>query len=138
MSKPSIFRDVAGNIRELNASKLLASSANCSVSTVLAGVAAVTLQASTGNAWVLDYARLSICSLAASTSVVATIYDGTTVLHAQSFSASGVYDLVAEGIDKVSIKGAGSAALGVTVSTGGTSSITSLAIRGHKVVSADI
>jgi hypothetical protein len=138
MAEPSIFRDSAGNIRELNNQRLLADSTSFKSGLGSAAAVAVTVAAVSGYHQVVDSARLVIASIASTTTVLATITDGTTSWPAGAFSANGVYDIVAEGIDKISIKGASGGAMSLTAGTPGTGGSVVAQIKCHKVLAADV
>jgi hypothetical protein len=139
-STPSIFRDGAGNIREVVGSPILAIGGGSAIATGTGAAAAanVTLTAASGYHWVIDSAKMCVASIAANTAVVCTVTDGTNTLGVFSASANGHYELAPDVLQNVSIAGASGKLVAMQSSSGGTGSTVTLNLVGHKVVAADV
>lgn len=142
MSNPGEFqigKDRSGNTFENTANKrYLADSTYFKSSLGSAAAALATVAAETGYHMVVDFAQVVIASIAANTTVLATLTDGTTSWPVGAFSGNGVYTLVDERLKSFGIKGASGGAMVLKTDTPGTGGSSVVSLACHKVKAADV
>lgn len=143
MGQPLITRDSAGNLREVNVpanGKPIAIGGGTAHGFTIAAAATgiATVAAVTGSQLVVDFAKVCICSIAASTSVLVTLSDTTNTLGVYAFSANGEYNIINSALSGISISGASGKAITLTATTAGTGGTVALDVYTHKVLAADV
>lgn len=139
MGFPTLKRDPAGNVALFDPAARFVHESTRRVSAIgNAAAALATLSGASGKTWVIDGAQFSLASIAAATTVLVTVVDGTTAVCSFAASANGQYTPLDTLLSKVSIAGTSGAALGLQASTPGTGGTVTLNLFGHLVNASDV
>lgn len=139
MADPQYARDVEGNLYEIFPRSYLYGDTLGNLDTARGAAAAclVTLAADSTARWVVDFARVCIASIAANTTVLATLDTGVDT-YTYAFSTNGVHDLLEGALSKIGVLADSNTAVTLATDTGGTASTVTVHLGGHKLHTADV